>query len=73
MMNGGYDRFAEALVFVHGPRAEAEAALHAALCRKSGDDDMAETWRRVQRVVRDLNPKMAAKAPGQSVLDMCIT
>jgi len=60
MMNGGYDRFAEALVFVHGPRAEAEAALHAALCRKSGDEDTAETWRKVQSALAAMHGKKAA-------------
>ena len=60
MLNGGYDRFADALVFVHGPRAEAEAALHAALCEKSGDEETAETWRSVQRAIRNLRPKLAA-------------
>lgn len=60
MMNGGYDRFAEALVFVHGPRAEAEAALHAALCEKSGDKDTAETWRKVQSTLAAMNRKKAA-------------
>jgi hypothetical protein len=60
MMNGSYDRFAEALVFVHGPRAEVEAALHAALCRKSGDDDMAETWRKVQSTLAAMHRKKAA-------------
>jgi hypothetical protein len=60
MMNGGYDRFAEALVFVHGPRAEVEAALHAVLCETSGDAKTAETWRRVQSTLAAMNQKKAA-------------
>ena len=60
MMNGGYDRFADALVFVHGPRAEAEAALHAALCEKSGDGKTAETWRRVQSALAAMHQRKAA-------------
>ena len=57
MMNQGFNLFAEALVFVHGNRAESEAALHAALCEKSGDIETAETWRKVQRTVRTLQPR----------------
>lgn len=53
-MNHGFNLFAEALVFVHGKRAESEAARHAALCEKSGDAETAETWRKVQAAVRDL-------------------
>ena len=51
-MNQNIDLFAEALVFVHGRRAESEAALHAALCEKSGDMATAETWRVLQKAVR---------------------
>lgn len=53
-MNQGINLFAEALVFVHGIRAESEAALHAALCEKSGDTETAETWRKLQKAVREL-------------------
>ena len=60
MMNTGHNLFAEALVFVHGPRAEAEAARHAILCERSGDSKTAETWRLVQRAVRGLELKQAA-------------
>jgi osmotically-inducible protein OsmY len=42
MMNSGHAQFAEALVFVHGLGAEAEAAMHANLCEKSGDSEIAE-------------------------------
>ena len=48
----GHILFAEALVFVHGAKAEAEAARHALLCDRSGDPETAETWRLVQRAVR---------------------
>jgi hypothetical protein len=44
--------FAEALVFVHGNRAESEAARHAELCEKQGDTETAATWRKLQRAVR---------------------
>ena len=60
MLNGGYDRFVEALVFVHGPGAEAEAALHAALCEKSGDEETAETWRQIQSTLSAMRRKKAA-------------
>ena len=60
MMNTGHAQFAEALVFVHGPGAEAEAAMHANLCEKSGDNEIAETWREIQRAVRCLTLKKAA-------------
>jgi hypothetical protein len=53
-MNQNLNTFAEALVFVHGTRAETEAARHALLCERSGDTETAETWRRVQRAVRNL-------------------
>ena len=53
-MNHGYNLFAEALVFVHGKRAESEAARHAALCEKLGEMDAAETWRILQRAVGDV-------------------
>lgn len=53
-MNDGLNLFAEALVFVHGTGAESEAAKHALLCEKAGDLEAAETWRLLQRVVRDL-------------------
>ena len=59
-MNEGHDQFAEALVFVHGPRAEIEAARHAILCEKSGDREIAEEWRKVKRAIRRFNLKRAA-------------
>ena len=57
MMNHGLNLFAEALVFVHGTRAELEAARHAALCERSGDTETAETWRKLQKTVRTLKPQ----------------
>ena len=59
MMNQGFNLFAEALVFVHGNGAESEAALHAALCEKSGDTETAETWRKLQQAVRELHQNSA--------------
>jgi hypothetical protein len=60
MNNAGYLQFAEALVFVHGPRAEAEAAMHATLCERTGDMETAETWRQVQTALRNAAPRKAA-------------
>ncbi len=60
MNNSGYMLFAEALVFVHGPKAEAEAAMHAILCEKSGDMETAETWRKVQSTLKFGSVKKAA-------------
>lgn len=59
-MNHGYTLFAEALVFVHGTRAESEAALHASLCEKSGDTKTAKTWRKLQASVREMQMQQAA-------------
>lgn len=55
-----YDSIAEALVFVHGARAEAEAARHALLCEKSGDLDTAEGWRAVEKTLRSKHNRLAA-------------
>ena len=49
MKNNGYTHFADALVFVHGIRAAGEAARHALLCEKSGDQETAAYWRKLQR------------------------
>ena len=57
MLHCGYNDFAEALVFVHGKLAEAEAARHAILCEKSGDMDFADTWRKVQVAVCDFQDR----------------
>lgn len=60
MTSQGFAHFAEALVFVHGAHAEAEAARHALLCEKTGDADTAETWRKLQNAVRSLSVRKAA-------------
>ena len=59
-MNQDLTPFAEALVFVHGSRAEWEAARQAELCERTGDKEFAAMWRRLQRSLRDLRPKLAA-------------
>ncbi len=51
MTQNGYAHFAEALVFVHGPQAFAEAARHAELCERSGDMETAARWRKTMRLV----------------------
>jgi hypothetical protein len=53
MTQAGLAHFADALVFVHGPRAMSEAARHAELCEKSGDQESAARWRRAMRIVRE--------------------
>lgn len=59
-MNHGYSHFAEALVFVHGPGAQSEAARHALLCERGGDTETADTWRKVQVALRVMDVKKAA-------------
>jgi hypothetical protein len=44
MNNTGYSHFAEALVFVHGPKALMEATRHAELALRTGDQEMASHW-----------------------------
>ena len=51
MLNTGLTHFADALVFAHGRAAAAEAAKHAILAEKSGDTELAETWRLLQAAV----------------------
>ncbi len=60
MLTTGCEHFAEALIFAHGHRAEAEAAMHAILCEKSGDMETAETWRKVQSALKYNSIKKAA-------------
>lgn len=55
-----YDSIAEALVFVHGKSAAAEAARHALLCEKSGDFDTAEGWRAVAATLQDRDSRPLA-------------
>ncbi len=59
-MNQDLNLFAEALVFVHGNMADAEAARHVDLCEKLGEKETAETWRKLRRAVHELAPKLAA-------------
>jgi hypothetical protein len=59
-MDTGYASVAEALIFVHGLKAEAEAAMHAQLCEKWGDWRTADTWRKVEATIRAGNMKKAA-------------
>lgn len=54
MENTGYIHFAEALVFAHGARAAHEAARYAQLCERSGDTETADTWRKVQAQVGNI-------------------
>jgi hypothetical protein len=65
MTQHGYAHFADALVFVHGPQALAEATRHAQLCMRSGDQEMAAHWLSTIEYVRTLNkiarePRLAA-------------
>lgn len=53
MLNSGFDHFAEALVFAHGKKAAAEAAMHANLAERTGDSGLADTWRQLQRSLED--------------------
>lgn len=52
MNPNGFAYFADALVFVHGPGALAEAARHAELCERSGDMESAARWRRAMGEVK---------------------
>ncbi len=61
-MNGNLNALAEALVFVHGRFAESEAARHALMSERSGDMDIAEAWREVQRTVRRLGQDQPRRA-----------
>jgi hypothetical protein len=53
MTNNGYQHFAEALVFAHGPQALREAIRHAELCLKQGDTDMAAHWHATIQTMRN--------------------
>ncbi|MFN0194920.1 MAG: hypothetical protein ACKVP5_23560 [Aestuariivirga sp.] len=57
-MNHQLSRYAEALVFVHGLEAESEAARHATLCERTGDNETAVTWRRLVEELRRRKPKL---------------
>jgi hypothetical protein len=65
MNQNGFAYFADALVFVHGPRALAEAARHAELCERSGDMESADRWRRAMAHVKAA--RAASTLPKQSL------
>lgn len=46
--------FARQLVYIHGARAEAEAAQHAKICARMGDDRTAGMWHRVEAAIGDV-------------------
>ena len=52
MTQNGFAHFADALVFVHGHKALAEAARHAELCERAGDMETAGRWRRAMDHVK---------------------
>jgi hypothetical protein len=60
MTNAGYTHFAEALVFVHGPRAIYEACRHAELARRTGDEDMAAHWQATLVQLKQAPPSLRA-------------
>ncbi len=43
--------FARQLLYIHGARAEAEAAQHAHMCARMGDENTAEMWHRVEATI----------------------
>jgi len=43
--------YARRLAGAHGPRAIAEAAQRARLCEEQGDQEQAETWRAIERIL----------------------
>lgn len=47
-------QYARALFEAHGDKAEAEAARKAATLEAEGDTTEAETWRAVQRAIREI-------------------
>lgn len=59
MTQAGLAHFADALVFVHGPKAFSEAARHAELCERTGDQETADRWRRTMTLVKDHAPQAA--------------
>jgi hypothetical protein len=61
MTNNGYQHFAEALVFAHGPKALSEAIRHADFCLKQGDTDMAAHWQATIEEVRSLKVPVLGK------------
>jgi hypothetical protein len=65
MTQDRYAHFADALVFVHGPRASYEAQRHVELCLKQGDTDMAAHWRATLDAVRAFKTPIPCKIPDQ--------
>jgi hypothetical protein len=63
MTNNGYQHFAEALVFAHGPGALREAIRHADFCLKQGDTDMAAHWQATITEVRNFRSPVPCKEP----------
>jgi hypothetical protein len=61
MTNNGYQHFAEALVFAHGPKALSEALRHAEFCMKQGDTDMAAHWQATIEEVRNFTIPVPCK------------
>lgn len=62
MTNNGYQHFAEALIFAHGPQALREAIRHADLCARTGDTDMAAHWQATIDQVRSLKSPAPCQA-----------
>ncbi|MFT3987076.1 hypothetical protein [Aestuariivirga sp.] len=60
MMNHAHTKVVEALVFVHGCRAEDEAARQALVCESAGEAEFAKTWRKVQESLKARRLKKAA-------------
>jgi hypothetical protein len=62
MTNNGYQHFAEALVFAHGPGALSEAIRHAEFCLKQGDTDMAAHWHATIEEMRNTKNPVPCRA-----------
>ena len=60
MLNSGLTHFADALVFAHGRKAASEAARHAILAERTGDTELAGTWRQLQKSLE--SRRLAAQA-----------
>lgn len=64
MTQNGFAHFADALVFVHGHNALAEAARHAEICERSGDMETAARWRRTMSHISKV--RLAASECGET-------
>jgi len=60
MISHAHTKVAEALVFVHGCKAEDEAARQALVCESAGEAEFAEAWRKVQESLKARRLKRAA-------------